>query len=441
MNRRVILVDFNWMRERDPTIPLGHASILTALRGRGGLDVRSLVVAVNAPYPDAARITAAILHETEGIPFSEVDIAFGAYVWGEALLQRVLHLLRDSGFQGRLILGGPQVSYSGEGLERIYPTVDAFIRGYGEDALVTLASSSLQQPIKGVHWAGTPDAVEQAVVNLEALPSPWLSGTIPLNNQRFIRWETQRGCPFSCAFCQHRGSSAHPRRGALDRKRIEAEIDLFCESDVREIAVLDPIFNMGPHTLDILKRFAANGFTGRLSLQCRAEVVDDSFLDAASALDVCLEFGLQTIHKREQRAIRRRNRIDQVEAVLGGVQARGISHEVSLIYGLPLQTVDSFKASVAWCLEREVPVIKAFPLMLLRGTRLDYNREKWNLRNSDDAIPVVIQSSTFDIDGWRQMSQLAKALKLTERRHPKDLQELNKLAATMEPTPVARKVQ
>jgi radical SAM superfamily enzyme YgiQ (UPF0313 family) len=311
--------------------------------------------------------------------------------------------------------------------------VDAFVRGYGEEVLTALAATAQPQSILGVHWAGTPDALAQAAVNLEALPSPWLSGTIPLQNQPFVRWETQRGCPFRCAFCQHREPGARLHRRALGLPRIEAEIDLFCRSGVREIAVLDPIFNMAPHAVGVLERFAGHGFTGRLSLQCRAEAVDDAFLDAAAALDVCLEFGLQTIHAEEGRVIDRRNHIDRVDKALAGVRARGISHEVSLIFGLPLQTVESFEASVAWCLEREVPVIKAFPLMLLRGTPLERDREKWSLGESGGPMPVVLRSSTFDIDGWRAMARLSEALRLTERRHPKDLRELKELAAAQEP--------
>ncbi len=433
MNRRIILVDFYWTRDKDPRVPLGHASILTALRERGNLDVRSIVEAVNDTVLDTEEITSTILRETQGIDPAKVDIAFGAYVWGEKLLQQVLRRLRASGFRGRVILGGPQISYSGRGLECIYPDVDAFIRGYGEEALTTLAMTEQPQPIRGVHWAGTSDSLAQAAVNLEKLPSPWLTGTIPLTGQSFIRWETQRGCPFRCAFCQHREPGARLVRRNLALPRIEAEIDLFCESGVRDIAVLDPIFNMAPHAIGTLARFTERGFTGRLSLQCRAEAVDTPFLDAASALDVCLEFGLQTIHAKEGHIIQRRNNLERVDAVLTVVRSRGIRHEVSLIFGLPLQTVESFIASVAWCLEREVPVIKAFPLLLLRGTALARDRHKWSLGDSSGAMSMVLQSSSFNIDDWRAMAQISEALRLTEGRHPKDIRELTTLAAAQKP--------
>ena len=433
MNRRVVLVDFYWTRDKDPRVPLGHASILTALREQPGIDARSLVVAVNASHLDAAGITAAILDEVRGVAPQDVDVAFGAYVWGEALLRDVLRRLRQRGFRGRIVVGGPQISYSGAGLEALYPEADAFIRGYGEEALAVLVTTGGSPPIPGVHWAGTADALTQAAVDLEALPSPWLTGTIPLDGQAFIRWETQRGCPFRCAFCQHREPGARLARRALGLPRIEAEIDLFCAAGVRDIAVLDPIFNVAPHAVGVLERFAERGFTGRLSLQCRAEAIDEAFLDAAAALDVRLEFGLQTIHPDEGRAISRRNQLDRVDAALAGVRARGIAHEVSLIFGLPLQTLASFEASVAWCLERDVPVIKAFPLLLLRGTPLERDRDQWGLGDSGGTMPRVERSTTFGEGDWRAMARLSEALRRTEGQHPRSLPALRELAASLEP--------
>lgn len=131
--------------------------------------------------------------------------------------------------------------------------------------------------------------------------------------------------------------------------------------------------------------------------------------------------------------IERRNQIDRVDAALAGVRERGISHEVTLIFGLPLQTVESFEASVAWCLEREVPAIKAFPLLLLRGTALERDRRNWSLEDCGGAMPMVLRSSTFDVDDWREMARLSEALRLTEGRHPKDLRELRKLAVAQVP--------
>jgi radical SAM superfamily enzyme YgiQ (UPF0313 family) len=433
MERLVVLVDLYWTRDKDPRVPLGHASLLASLRQVPGVTVHSIVVPVNGADLTATELADRVLAAAVG-PAEAVDVAIGAYVWGEGLLRGLLRHLRRRGFRGRIILGGPQISYAGPGLELLYPEADAFVRGYGEEALASIACTPGRPPICGVHYAGEEDdPLEQARVDLEAIASPWLTGVFPIEDQRFIRWETQRGCPFRCSFCQHREPGARIRRRQLARSRVVEEIALFCRHGVRDIAVLDPIFNIGSDATDILRVFTAAGFRGRLSLQCRAELVMDEFLDAAQRLDTRLEFGLQTIHPAEDAIIERKNDVGKVDHVLADVRRRGIPHDVSLIFGLPEQTLGSFLESVRWCLERRVPVIKAYPLMLLRGTELERSRHRWGLRERGESMPIVVRANSFNEREWAQMNRVSVALAATEGMHPAGLPGLLRLAESANP--------
>lgn len=432
MARSLTLVDLYWTRDKDPRVPLGHASLLASVGQLPGVSVRSIVAPVNVAAIDPAELAERVHSSVEGLP-EEMDIAVGTYVWGEELVRELLARLRQRGFRGRIILGGPQISYAGPGLEALYPEADAFVRGYGEEALARLALTGGRPPVPGVHYAGEEERCEQATVDLEALPSPWLTGLIPLERARFIRWEAQRGCPFRCAFCQHREPGARLRRRQLARARVFDEIALFCSHHVREIAVLDPIFNASAWGTEVLCGFADRGFGGRLSLQCRAEMVTPQFLEAAQLLDTQLEFGLQTIHRKEGAAIDRLNDMEKVDCALAEARRRAIRHEVTLIFGLPEQTFDSFLASVRWCLERRVPVIKAFPLMLLRGTPLERARHRWGLRERGRAMPIVVAANSFDERDWTRMAGVAEALAVTEGRHPADLDGLLRLAESLVP--------
>lgn len=426
---RVILVDFYWTRDKDPRIPLGHASLRASLARDPEIETVPMVMAVNSGKYSATEITQQILSAVAEFVEERVTIAFGAYVWGEELLKEVLCCVRACGFGGRVVLGGPQISYSSEGLESIYPEASAFIRGYGENALVELAKAEGRPHIAGVHWAGDTDDCLQANINIETIPSPWLEGVIPLSDQRFIRWETQRGCQYRCSFCQHREAGARLQRRQLDLVRIRSEIDLFCASGVEDIAVLDPIFNSSEYAIAILERFAERGYKGRLSLQCRAEQITQEFVDAAELLDTRLEFGLQTVHRNEGTTIKRPNHLLSVKEALRMVRDAGIAHEVSLIFGLPEQTLSSFLGSIRWCLEQRIDVIKAFPLLLLRGTRLDQERHKWAFETCDGEMPMVVRSSTFTFDEWLEMARYSEALKLTEGDHPHNIAGLRRIVA------------
>lgn len=432
--RKVVLLDLTWTRGKDPRIPLGQASLVAALR-EAGVSVEPWAVAVNAVALDVEALADEVVARSAGSP-DEVDLAIGAYVWGEEVLRRLLPAVRARGFAGRIILGGPQVSYAPAGLEALYPEATTFVRGHGEAALVALVREGGRPAIEGVHHAGDADRAQVTRVDLARLPSPWLTGVLAAPHRGFVRWETQRGCPFRCTFCQHReaGRPRKVRELALGEARIEAEIAHFCRAGVGEIAVLDPIFNLGERAVAVLERFAAGGFGGRLELQCRAELLDDDFLAAAARLDVCVELGLQTVVPAEWKVIERNNDLAKVERGLAGLRRRGIDHEVSLIFGLPGQTLESFIGTVGWCLAHEIPTIKAFPLMLLRGTQLERDRSQWALEDDGTAMARVTSSSSFGRASWQQMAAISEALRVTEGRHP-SLATLLAMARELEADP------
>lgn len=157
------------------------------------------------------------------------------------------------------------------------------------------------------------------------------------------------------------------------------------------------------------------------------------FLQAAAALDAHLEFGLQTIHATEGAAIQRGTNLTRVEQVLSRVQQQGVSYEVSLIFGLPRQTLASFEQTVRWCLERQVPVIKAFPLLLLRGSSLERQRDLWGFVDDGGAMPMVVESDSFGRAEWLRMGQIAEALERSEGNHPRCLAELRRMADEVAP--------
>ncbi len=425
-SRRVILLALPWHRPRDPRVPVGHASLLASLQ-QSDIETVSGTFSLNVTSFDREAIVRFVLGAAADLPGSRIDLGIGAYIWNEHVVQWLLPTLRSRGFTGRIILGGPQVSYAGAGLEALYPDADVFVRGYGESAIVRLARSRLNRPIPGVHYAGGHDEVAQAQVDLASLASPLLSGAVPLGRgDALARMETQRGCPFRCSFCQHREAGSRLPFRELATERVLAEVDHLCALKIREVAILDPVFNMGATFHSVLDRFIRGRFEGKLSVQARLETADDRFLKQCAALHVVPEFGLQTIHRVEQAAVKRANAMDRVESALERLRLAGQDFMVTIIYGLPEQTLESFEATVQYLLAAGVPTIRAFPLVLLRGTELERRREDWDLREDDSQIPQVVASSTFDEQDHREMAVIAHRLLATEGHHPATLRQLLK---------------
>ncbi|KAI8823398.1 uncharacterized protein EV422DRAFT_565348 [Fimicolochytrium jonesii] len=442
---RISLVSLDWLRPKDPRIALGHASIkakLTQSQFAERLDVKDHSFNVNPSQSLPADLLSTAEEAADEILASKPDlVAFGGYVWNESYVQNIHKILATSNPRNTFnILMGPQTSYAPKGtLESFYPFSDIFIRGYAEDAFRDVVENMLllrNERIRGVHHAGGHDDGSMANVDLNAAPSPFTE-VIDLNKHEFIRWETQRGCPFRCTFCQHRDS--YQKRSLFNLpKRIAGEIHEICSerSAVRDIAVLDPTFNSGPHYISVIEELTQRGYAGRLALQCRFEMMRPEFVEAVRRLitvnnaKVILEFGIQTIIMAEMKEIQRINNLEKVKFWAEQLHAAEIPFEISLIYGRPHQTVDTFKRSIDFCHELKPTTMYAWPLMLLRGTELERKKgvlqlEEGVLEEEGEqrfvekqrilgGIPHVMSSPSFSKKEWFEMRDIAASLNLHE---------------------------
>lgn len=311
-NRKLVLIALDWTRPKDPPLSLGHASILTELV-KHKVNVVAANFAVNSKSFSDAEVCQFIKDNIN----DATDIALGAYVWNEKSIQNITKYLKNvEKYKGNIILGGPQISYLDSQEEMYYPHADIFVKGYAENQLTRYMQGETLIP--GVKFANAKNYVPNTFVNLDELESPFLNGT--LKPQRFLRWETQRGCIFKCSFCQHKETQHNDfsKKRNFSKERVLKEIDWLCRNTViQDIAVLDPTFNSGSYYKTYISRFISGRYSGKLSLQCRLEMMDDEFIDLISKLNktgtVVLEFGLQTIHKAEQKAIERINNMKKID--------------------------------------------------------------------------------------------------------------------------------
>ena len=161
-------------------------------------------------------------------------------------------------------------------------------------------------------------------------------------------------------------------------------------------------------------------------MRCTARSINKSFLDAVErcSAKVVLECGVQTAVPAELEVIgRMKGGVDahavaqKVAEKLALVRERGIDFEISLIYGLPRQTLDSFRVSLDWARMTGASRVAAYPLMLLRGTEMHRQRHALGLREAlvprpasdgrlQDFIPHVVQTPTMTTEDWMRAGRL-----------------------------------
>lgn len=409
MKKHVFLVDLPFLRMKDPKVSLGHNLLLQSLKRDTYLEVTSIIIDINRKKQDINMEIELLSQKVLEISQNRICyVAIGVYIWADQVAKEIITQLRENGFEGNIILGGPQISYTDENLDDLYPEASIFIRGYAEDAL-PFAITFPGKPLAGIQYRGDLNSYEIALINEKEIPI--LSKDDLMFSQNFMRWECGRGCIFKCNFCQHRNPGKQPNVQYFSWSKLKEEIYNICHSSVKDVAILDPIFNTNQkHAERILQEFIFYQYTGKLSIQVRAELITDDFLNLVEKLNIHLEFGLQTIHQKEMKAINRINNIECFKYVITDVIKRGISFEVSIIYGLPQQTLKSFEQTINWCRNIGIKNLKAFPLLLLRGTDLYHNRNKYGFKIENETSLKVVESDTFFREEWEKMKILAEML-------------------------------
>jgi radical SAM superfamily enzyme YgiQ (UPF0313 family) len=331
-------------------------------------------------------------------------IAISVFVWSESIVRKLLKHKDFINYKGIIILGGRQIIGEEKELEKDYPQCKIFITGYGE---YRIKEAMLKDADKPIVLHGNAQDLN--------FPSPYLAGELDVqNNQKMVRMETKRGCPYPCAFCAHKDLNATSVHD-FPFDRITAELNLFQQKRVGKINIIDPIFNTGDKYLDILAYIYNNKITSKISIQARFEKIKGEkgkkFIDMCGKLNIVLEFGVQSLVERECKNIDRGNDIKNIERVIKILNKKKIDYEVSLIYGLPEQSLETFRETIEHLRLLKCKKIKAYPLMLLKGTKLYQDKEKWNLREKViKNIPLVVESNSFSETEWKQMKKMAECL-------------------------------
>jgi len=404
-----LMVTFDFTQRGKSGTGLAAASLIAACHKHEGYGEEFIIEHLPIKMPEAPEIiqpeNVVRAIETQQ-KIDKIDrLILACYVWSSHLIEPVIALCKQKGFTGKVILGGYQVTK--DTCKELYPSGDYYITSYAEFALPIAILDNTA--ITSILVDSTMDKNSDFI----GLPSPYLSGAYQIEqNQEMIHWETHRGCVFKCNFCVHRDLQTGSVFD-LDKSRIEKELKLFNTKNIKKINVLDPVFNRGPNHIETLETAVKIGLKSQLSLQTRFEMINEEFLNLCAQLNVYLEFGLQTAIEKEFKVIDRPNNLIKVKEAITLLKKWNQSFEVSLIYGLPNQTVSSFKESIRFLHEQGITNIKAFPLMLLEGTDLKKNQDKYGLKEGyidDSRIPHVIESNTFTRSQWEVMHLIAKNL-------------------------------
>jgi radical SAM superfamily enzyme YgiQ (UPF0313 family) len=298
--------------------------------------------------------------------FRGVDVAgFSSYVWNERLSLAIARALKEAQPETLIVFGGPQVPDRSEPWLRKHPFVDVAVHGEGEAVFTALLDGRDRADIPAIsflHPNGTYEQHPKAdrIADMATIPSPYLDGTFaPLQaakpEERWIMiWETNRGCPFSCTFCDW-GSATQSKVFRFEEERIFEEVEWMGRNQVGFVFCCDANFGMLKRDYEITEAVVAAkeryGFPFSFSVQNtknateRAYNIQKLINTSLNAYGVTLS--LQSSNEETLANIRRDNISSESYRELQRRFARdGVYTYTDIILGLPGESYGGFANSI-----------------------------------------------------------------------------------------------
>ncbi len=296
-------------------------------------------------------------------------VGFSTYVWNGRISLEIARRLKVLKPGIVIVFGGPHVPDQPEAFLRANPQVDLAVHNEGERTFLKLLDAFPDrrgwQALPGVSMVTVDGGFVRnpnidRVRDLDEIPSPFLEGAFDAimaanPHESWIGlWETNRGCPFRCTFCDW-GSATAAKVTRFGEERLYREVDWFAARKIEYIFCCDANFGIQKRDVDIARYVASikkgTGYPVALSVQNTKNATERAYETQKILSDAGLNKGvalsMQSVDKATLVAIKRDN------IALGTfmeLQRRFTRDRVEtysdLILGLPGETYESFVQGV-----------------------------------------------------------------------------------------------
>ena len=329
-----------------------------------------------------------VLYILSDITEHDIDVlGFACYIWNIEMTLHVVDMVKAVRPDIKIVLGGPEVSFTADELLERCPNIDYIVQGEGEEAfhaLVTalqLGNDGLDPVIPGVRGRrngsilGSAEAVE--VSDLSSIPFPYTEEDMDDLEHKIIYYESSRGCPFSCQYCLS-GNKNTVR--FFPQERTLKELQWFIDHGVKQVKFVDRTFNCAPHHHRPLMEFMRDSDTDmNFHLEMEPELMTEwetNILCETPPGRIQIEVGVQSTHKKTLDAINRYNDWPYIQKSIRPIIQAGHTHvHMDLIVGLPHEDFNRFGQSFNDLFSLQPHALQIGFLKLLKGSGVRRMRE------------------------------------------------------------------
>jgi putative methyltransferase len=287
-----------------------------------------------------------------------------SYVWNWEYNQQLALAVKKRHPDCVIITGGPQIDKADPNFFEKYSMFDIAVHGEGEDA--TREILSRDSDFDGIPQAQTRSHMPTLATRRRQvgdIPSPILEGfyepimaKYPEHTKWQLNWESLRGCPYHCAFCDI-GDSYWNKLTLFDMQRCRDEIEWMGKNKIEYVSVCDSNWGLLERdvalTRCVLETKLKYGYPKFFDAAWAKNNVERNFEIAKMVKDSPVDlfkgvtFAMQSFNEPTLKATERFNIDDAMVAeYLKKYDEQGIPTYSELIWPMPEETYDSLRANI-----------------------------------------------------------------------------------------------
>ncbi len=335
------------------------------------------------------------------------------YVWNWEITTYLAQEVRKMNPKCMIIFGGPQIPDLSEGFFEKYPYVDIAVHGEGEHVFENILTEYLKDKdysnIKGIETKNFRTPPQERLNDLDSLPSPYLTNTVwklvdKVEGIRWIAsWETNRGCPYECTFCDW-GSATFTKMRKWEETRLFKEIEWFADNEIPYIDCCDANFGIYQERdfrlASKLKEVALKKHYPERIRPAWAKNSSEKIIPIAKELQAggilgAVTLAVQSLDPSTLNIIKRANiKFDKFSDLTTTFRLHGIPTYTEIIMGLPGETLETFKDGLENIANTKIGIVFIYNCSVLPNAPMNMPayREKYQIQTVRSPIMLVHSS-------------------------------------------------
>ena len=265
--------------------------------------------------------------------------------------------------------------------------VDCCILGEPEftarDLVTAVANGESLRGVAGIAFLDSSGSLvvtgaREPIAVLDDLPIPDWSFVncdnyrLPLNNERFLLVNTNRGCPFRCTFC-----NAYVYYGTAPRRRSVAHIMKELVNDVECFGVSNFMFWAEEFILDkafvkeLCEAIIASGLPIKWVCNSRVDAVDEEIVEVIKRAGCWnIAFGIESGDQGVLDQLNKNITLDMISRAVTLAKSAGLQVTGHVIVGFPMDTRDTIKITEKFIKTLDLDFVQYYCAMPYPGTEL-----------------------------------------------------------------------